>query len=611
LSRAQPSHSRRIRPLAPELVNQIAAGEVVERPASVVKELMENSLDAGASRIDLEVEQGGLRCIRVRDDGCGIHPDDLPLALHSHATSKISTLGDLDGVLSLGFRGEALPSIASVSRLQLTSRSGEEQRGWCLDPRADPPLPRPAAHPPGTTVEVRDLFFNVAARRKFLRTERTEFGHIEDVVRRLALSRFETGFHLKHNHRPIVLLPVALDRAQQEQRLAELCGRGFLEATVYLQQEVAGLRLWGWIASPGFNRSQADLQYLFVNGRSVRDRLVGHAIRQAYQDVLYHGRHPAYVLFLELDPALVDVNAHPTKHEVRFRDTRLVHDVVFRTLHRALGELQPGSAPALSSPATATHRAPQTDSPADGGLPRQQAMALNVQETLSAYQDLHPATPASTDPAVDGASADAPDTAPQADTAPPPLGYAIAQLHGVYILAENAHGLILVDMHAAHERIVYERLKRGLAEGGPITQPLLVPIALGLAPGEMRTLEEHQQLLASLGMEVAILGPGKAVIRQLPALLAQSDAEQLLHDVLVELQRHGHSNRLQEASHELLSTMACHGSVRAHRHLTIAEMNALLRDMERTERSGQCNHGRPTWIQLGLTELDRLFLRGR
>ena len=607
MSRASEPRPRRIRPLPPELVNQIAAGEVVERPASVVKELLENSLDAGAGRIELDIEQGGIKLIRIRDDGHGIHPDDMALALDSHATSKIADLMDLERVHSLGFRGEALPSIASVARLTLTSRTGEQGRGWCLDPRVDPRSPRPAAHPPGTTVEVRDLFFNVAARRKFLRTERTEFGHIEDTLRRLALSRFTTTFSLKHNQRPIVLLPAAREAQDREQRLVELCGRRFVESAIYLEQESAGLRLWGWIANPTFNRSQADLQYCFVNGRTVRDRLVSHAVRQAYQDVLYHGRHPAYVLFLELNPELVDVNAHPTKHEVRFRDARLVHEVFFRTLHRTLAELRPGTGstpPVQHQPGSpASETAPRSPSP------RQQPMALTVQETLSGYRDLHPPATTPVNPPATGPT-EGKQPADDAEPAPP-LGYAIAQLHGVYILAENSQGLVLVDMHAAHERIVYERLKQALEQGRLVTQPLLVPVGLGLDPGELRVLEEHQSLLASLGMEVDVLGPEQVVIRQLPALLAQTDAAQLLRDVLADLRRSGHSNRLSEASNQLLSTMACHGSVRAHRRLSIAEMNALLRDMERTERSGQCNHGRPTWTQLALAELDRLFLRGR
>ncbi len=581
----------RIQRLPAQLINQIAAGEVVERPASVVKELLENSLDAGATRIQIEVEQGGVRLIRIRDNGSGIHKDDLRLALCSHATSKIQSLADLEQVSSLGFRGEALPSIASVSRLTLYSRTTDEDRGWKLNGNE----PVPAPHPVGTTVEVRDLFYNTPARRKFLRTERTEFGHLEDVVKRLALSRFQMAVELRHNRRPVALLKVADGREAQEQRLSELCGRAFVDNGLYLDRAAVDLRLWGWVALPTFSRSQADLQYFFVNSRMVRDKLVSHAIRQAYQDVLYHGRHPAFVLYLELDPTLVDVNAHPAKHEVRFRETRLVYDFIFRTLSQVLAEVRPGDQPSSSQPPLVSAIAQSPPSPQ-----RQQSMALPVREQLAAYQSLHPLSESNeqTLPTLEA-------------TVSPPLGYAIAQLHGIYILAENEQGLVVVDMHAAHERITYERLKASLEQEGIRAQPLLVPVSMALSGRERQLLEEHAAVLSAVSVETSPIGPETVVVRQIPALLAGADVEQLLRDILADLAAYGRSRRVREAVDATLSTMACHGSVRANRRLNREEMNALLRDMERTERSGQCNHGRPTWVQLNLDELDKLFLRGR
>lgn len=582
----------RISRLSQQLVNQIAAGEIVERPASVIKELVENSLDAGATRIDIEVEIGGVRLIRVRDNGVGIHPDDLRLALASHATSKIASFDDLQRVFSLGFRGEALPSIAAVSRLTLTSRTAEQPNGWRLLSEGGAPDrdPAPAPHPPGTTVEVRDLFFNTPARRKFLRSERTEFGHLEDAVRRIALSRFDVAIDLRHNQRPAALLGRAETRIAQEQRLAELCGRGFLENVVFFDEHAADLRLWGWIARPVFSRSQADLQYFFVNGRVVRDRLAAHAVRQAYQDVLYHGRHPAFVLYLELDPALVDVNAHPAKHEVRFREARLVHDFLYRALRETLAGIRPADptpVPAVRSLATGVE-----------GACKQQNMHLRTLEQGVNYPDV--------DPSEAKPLIIADDPAPG-----PPLGYAIAQLHGIYILAENSAGLVLVDMHAAHERITHERLKHALEQDGIRSQPLLVPITLKVSRREARLIEENAALIADLGIEVAALGPEVVAVRSIAAVLSGTDAERLLRDVLADLSAHGTSSRPRETINQVLSTMACHGSVRAHRKLSLEEMNALLRDMERTQHSGQCSHGRPTWVQLGLDDLDRFFLRGR
>jgi len=588
--------------LPPQLINQIAAGEVIERPASVAKELIENSLDAGAKRIDVDVEQGGKLLIRVRDDGSGIGADELALALSRHATSKIGSLEDLERVRSMGFRGEALPSISSVSRLSLISRTPAEDSGWKVeaDGREQDLAPEPAPHPVGTTVEVRDLFYNTPARRKFLRADKTEFGHLEGVVKRIALARCDVAFNLRHNRRPVSVLAPAGDRVGQERRIAELCGNAFLEQAVHLDFEHAGLRLWGWIGLPTFSRSQQDMQFFYVNGRMVRDRLVTHAVRQSYQDVLFHGRHPAYVLYLELDPTLVDVNAHPAKHEVRFREGRLVHDFLFRTVAEALAGVRPGGhtpAPVLArEQAGPSASAPNVSAPQPSF--RQTPMDLPVAEAMSAYAALH-ASPE-------------PEASPQ--TAPgevPPLGFALAQLHGVYVLAQNAEGLVIVDMHAAHERITYERLKTAHEGEGIRSQPVLVPERISVSSREADAAEAHAQVFAELGFELDRQGPETLVVRRVPGLLRDADVPVLVRDVLADLIAHGSSRRLQEAYNEVLSTMACHGSVRANRQLTVPEMNALLRDMERTERSGQCNHGRPTWRQLSMAELDRLFMRGR
>ena len=622
----------RIQLLTPRLANQIAAGEVVERPASVAKELLENSLDAGATRIDVDAEQGGIKLLRVRDDGAGIEADDLPLALARHATSKIRELEDLERVLSLGFRGEALASISSVARLTLTSRRRGAAQAWQVEAEGRDMETRvqPAAHPDGTTVEVRDLFFNTPARRKFLRAEKTEFDHLQEVLRRLALTHFEVGFHLRHNGKSVLGLHPAKDEISRARRVASVCGPAFLEQALPLDVERNGLRLWGWVGLPTFSRSQADLQYFYVNGRMVRDKLVAHAVRQAYRDVLYNGRHPAFVLFLEIDPAVVDVNVHPTKHEVRFRDSRMVHDFLYGTLHRALADVRPedqlGAAPAPRSE-------PAVSGLAAGEFAGQQEMALAAQvpAAVEAPREVaatgtggfayRPAPPARPQPQAELQGAYREFFAPLAETPAaalpdgqgdvPPLGYALAQLKGVYILAENAHGLVLVDMHAAHERITYERLKSAMASEGLRGQPLLVPESLALSQREADCAEEHAEWFARLGFELQRLGPESLAIRQIPALLKQAQAGQLVRDVLADLLEYGSSDRIQAHLNELLATMACHGAVRANRRLTLPEMNALLRDMEHTERSGQCNHGRPTWTQLGMDDLDKLFLRGR
>ena len=589
-----------IRQLPDTLINQIAAGEVVERPASVVKELVENALDAGAKRIDIELEEGGVRLIRIRDDGGGIDAAELPLAVQRHATSKIASIDDLESVATLGFRGEALPSVASVSRFRLSSRRNGSEHGAMLQVEGGKlGEVAPHAHPTGTTVEVRDLFYNVPARRKFLRAERTELSHIEEWLRSLALARPDVELRVSHNGKASRRWKGEGDLLS-DVRLHEALGEDFARNALHVDHAGAGLRLHGWIAQPSYNRASADQQYLYVNGRSVRDRNVSHAVRQAFADVLFHGRHPAYVLFLELDPRGVDVNVHPAKHEVRFRESRLVHDFVYRTLHVALAETRAGSA---AMPMQQQHPSQTWSMPA----PQQSAMGLRVSDAPSAYAALYA-------PRNEAGTFETPAPIQMPDDAPgglPPLGFAIAQLHGIYILAENADGLIVVDMHAAHERIGYEKLKSAHDGSGLRMQPLLVPSSIAVSEREAEIAERDADTLAQLGFEVQRSGPQSLLLRSVPALLAHGDVEALLRDVLADLREHGTTRRVAETRDELLATMACHGAVRANRRLTVHEMNALLREMEATERSGQCNHGRPTWTRFNLAEIDRWFLRGR
>ncbi len=608
-----------IRRLPPQLISQIAAGEVVERPASIVKELLENSLDAGATQIQIEIEQGGLRLIRLRDNGHGIYKDELALALARHATSKITGFDDLQRIASLGFRGEALPSMASVSRLSLTSRIAGEKTGWRITGDGGDTLgePIPASHPLGTTVEVRDLFFNVPARRKFLRSERTEFGHIEDCIRRLSLTRFDCGFHLSHNQRMISQLTPATDTGSQLQRVAKLCGREFASSSVFVDRQEVGIHLHGWLGLPTVSRSQPDSQYLFVNGRPVRDRIITHAMRQAYQDALYQGRHPIVVLYLDIDPAQVDVNAHPTKNEIRFRESSRIHEGIRSIIQTALSEVRPGAAP---PPLTGMGErlsialGPAGSTRSSGGgsgyygsghtlSSNQHPLPLQMQEQIAAYGHLHPPIPDMASPASHLASS-------EADTIPP-LGYALGQLHGCYVLSENAAGLIIVDMHAAHERILYQQMKTALAEGSLKTQTLLIPVTLSINPRERQWIETQSHLFTQAGLDVELLGTDNAIIRQIPALLADTDSAGLVRDMLADLIAHEQSNRPETAILNVLSSLACHAAVRANRSLNLLEMNALLRDLERTDNGGQCNHGRPTWIPLTLDELDRLFQRGR
>jgi DNA mismatch repair protein MutL len=594
-----------IRVLPEQLIHQIAAGEVIERPASVVKELVENSLDAGSKRIDVDIEDGGARLMRVRDDGAGIERDELALALSRHATSKINTIDDLERVGTLGFRGEALPSIASVSRMRIASRTANAQVGYALSAdNGSLSALEPASQARGTTVEVRDLFFNVPARRKFLRAERTETQHITRMIERLALSCFEVGFSLSAARRSLADYPPAATQAERERRVAQVVGDEFMQNALYVEHEAAGCKLTGWLCQPTYARAQPDLQHFYLNGRMLRDRLVASAIRLGYRDVIFHGRHPAYVLFLEIDPRQVDVNAHPAKLEVRFRDGRLVHDFLFRSVERALRETYAGASAAAPASVSAllpdAAMWPHASSSRAGAHPfagAQSHLALRIAE-----------------PAISAAAfAGTTDAAASAEAQPetPPLGFALAQLHGVYILSQAPEGLILVDMHAAHERTTYERMKAALASGDVPSQPLLLPRVTSVSQGEADVLEEHAPSLLRLGLDVARSGPASVQVRAVPAFLKPTDLEELLQRICADLTATGATRGVEDALNEVLGTIACHGAVRAHRQLTIPEMNALLREMERTVRSDQCNHGRPTWTYVSLAELDRLFLRGR
>lgn len=601
-----------IQQLPPQLVNQIAAGEVIERPASVLKELLENALDAGATRIIVELEQGGMQSVRVSDNGFGVAKEELRLAVQRHATSKIKSMEDLEQINTLGFRGEALPSIASVSRFSMASNNNDEgNTGWviCTDGREFEQEVEPVRQIRGTTVEVRDLFFNVPARKKFLRTEKTELKHCDNVLRKIALSRFDVTLIAKHNDRNFLEVNACDFLSDGSDRVGQISGKQFAEQSIYLENSATDIQVKGWISLPTFSRSQADLQYFYVNGRAIRDKVIAHAIKLAYKDVLYHGRFPAFVLFLEMDPVQVDVNAHPTKHEVRFRQSRYVHDFIRHTVGKAIAETMPKQeqqgAEQYREIVDDYIRAAQTQSalPSNSYSPQSGSSNSHVRETGHAYStqtvneyDLLLKTPT--------------EEAHTAEEAPP-LGYAIEQLHGIYILAQNANGLVIVDMHAAHERIVYEQLKASYQQGDLATQPLLVPLTINVSSQEAALAEQHSEVFLKFGFHLERFGEDSIVVREIPSLLQQADVNTLVLDVLADLNVFGTSEKLEQANNELLSTMACYGSVRAHRKLTIAEMNALLREMEATERSAQCNHGRPTWVQLSIDQLDKLFKRGQ
>ncbi|WP_298595907.1 DNA mismatch repair endonuclease MutL [Zoogloea sp.] len=600
--------------LPDHLINQIAAGEVVERPASVLKEVLENAMDAGSTAVEVQLEQGGVRRIRVADDGCGIPKEELPLALERHATSKIASLDDLEHVGTMGFRGEALAAIAAVSRMSITSRFDGAPHAWRID--ADPRELSPAALNHGTVVDVADLYFNTPARRKFLKSEGTEFAHCDDVFRRLALARPDVALQLSHNGRVSLRLP----SGRREARVRALLGDDFLNAARLVEAEAGPLRLTGYASLPAYSRSSRDAQFFYVNGRFVRDKLVTHAIREAYADILHGSRHPAYVLFLELDPYGVDVNVHPAKIEVRFRDSRAVHQFVYHALKRTLAASGAGgladeairpepAAPAAETP-PASRQAPYFPPPQQGRLAMEPASRAYFDFAASARPE--PAAQAGFTPTTLAPRAGAPAPAPAmpAGDLAPPLGYALAQLHGVYILAQNEAGLILVDMHAAHERILYERLKT-LLDGTPGVQRLLIPAVFGVGAKDMATAEEHAELLERMGFEIAPAGPAELAVRSVPALLAAAPVGELVRSLLAELRDYPATEVVTARRNELLATMACHGAVRANRSLTLPEMNALLREMEATERADQCNHGRPTWTALTMADLDKLFLRGR
>jgi len=627
------SNETRIHQLPDHLINQIAAGEVVERPASIIKELLENSLDAGASDIRIDLEQGGLDRVRVRDNGRGMVADDLPLALNRHATSKIKSLEELQQVMTLGFRGEALPSIASVSRLTITSRTADDEDGNRIVYRPDAtPSQMPAPHPPGTTVDVQNLFYNVPARRKFMRTPRTEYSRAEAIVKTLAMAHPTVSFQINHNGKETFACSAATTDAEQDQRIAKILGKDFASAARRVMLDGPGVSLHGWIAEPSFSRSSGDMQYFFVNHRMVRDKVITHAVKQAYSDLIYHQRFPAFVLFLNIDPTAVDVNVHPGKHEVRFRDSQLVHGFVRRSLKDYLARVRPEGGEGVaedngapdgidrvvdvrSSQATDGGRgAPAPISPYASAAV-QRPMPLEVREQLQSMAKLGGASRQSSAPsaAEHSAQSSGETLASEGESNPamPPLGFARAHLHGVYILAENTEGMIIVDAHAAHERITYERLKASYEDNDVRSQALLVPITVNVSEAEAQRAQDEQDWLQQFGLTVDRQGPETLCIRSVPAILGQADAGGLLSDVLSELMSHDNSERLAAAVNEVLSSMACHGSVRANRALSLSEMNALLRQIESTPNSGQCNHGRPTWTSLSMADLDKLFLRGR
>ncbi len=602
-----------IHPLSDLLINQIAAGEVVERPASALKELLENSLDAGAGAIEVVLEQGGIKKLEVRDNGCGISKDELPLAVARHATSKITTLDDLEAVASMGFRGEALASIAAVSRLTITSRERDARHAWRIHVEdGQISAAEPAALLEGTTMSVADLYYNTPARRKFLKSDSTEYGHCDEMFRRIALARADIAFSLTHNQRAQWLLPAT--PSNPTERIGRILGEEFGASSLAVDEHGAHIRLWGLAGVPALAKSTRDNQYFYVNGRFVRDKLLMHAIREAYRDILHHERHPSFVLFLEIPPETVDVNVHPTKIEVRFRDGRAVHQFVRHALQKVLAQSKAGlteANPAVSPAVQPTYSPP----------PLQHSMPLQVNEAApthyataarpgwtppaTAAQPFQPAAfiPAASPAALSGMPETPPDN--------PPLGFALGQLAGIYILAQNDKGLVVVDMHAAHERITYERLKTAWDSRALTSQPLLIPHTFSASPVDVTTAEEHAATLQEIGFDITPLSPTTLAVRAVPSLLAKADIPALARALLQDIREYGASAVLTGQRNEVLATLACHGSVRANRQLTLPEMNALLRDMEATERSGQCNHGRPTWFALSLNDLDKLFMRGQ
>jgi DNA mismatch repair protein MutL len=611
-----------IRLLPDLLINQIAAGEVIERPASALKELMENSLDAGATEIVVQLEAGGVKLLRVRDNGRGIAQQQIPLALMRHATSKIASLYDLQRVASMGFRGEALASMAAVAHVALISRQADAEHAWKVE-AVDGSLSdaAPAAHALGTSVEMRELYFNTPARRKFLKSEATEFAYCEETFKRIALSRPDVAFSLQHNARMVWQLPVATlpalaaseeeRAAAMQQRITSILGKEFAQNAVQIERRAAGLHLYGTVTQPAYSKATRDSQYLFLNGRYIRDKVVAHAIRQAYQDILHHQRHPAFVLFLDMPPELVDVNVHPAKSEVRFRESQAMHQFIFHTLQQALsGPISTMNAAMndISSPVISAAPAPAWAGAGQGMYLQQQTMPLHMAAQPLAFYETMFGAQFNRD---ELAPINTPATPTTADSGIPPLGFALAQLAGIYILAQNQQGLVVVDMHAAHERIVYEKLKLALDGQQIPTQPLLIPVSFQADALDVATAEEEQAALHTLGFEIAPLSPTTLAVRAMPAMLKQSHAEAAARDVLHELREYGASRALTERRNELLGTLACHSAVRANQALTLTEMNHILREMENTERSGQCNHGRPTWFQMSIGDLDQMFMRGK
>ncbi len=617
-----------IRRLDDRLINQIAAGEVIERPASLLKELLENSLDAGADSIDIEIERGGMKRIEVSDNGFGIDKDELELALSRHATSKLNCFDDLYRINSLGFRGEALPSIAAVSKLRIASKITEANSAFEIQCHGGQFLagPAPCAREQGTTIEVTDLFYNTPARRKFLRTDTTEYKHIDQNIRKLALSRFEVGFRLSHNGKNMLDCPAAANESEKNQRISTICGEEFAQNNLHFSAEQADIKLEGWLGLPTFSRSQRDLQYFYVNGRAVREPMLAHAVKRAYADVMYSGRHPAFVLYMSISPEVVDVNVHPAKTEVRFKDTRQIHDFIYRTLNKVIADLRPGdnipparaqltsfaSDSQMNDPNTITPQTSQAYSSIANYQSRgrqstgQGAFRFNAEEQLKGYKALYP------DDSVSLQSVTTETQDPGQDAGEiPPLGFALAQLKGVYILSESAEGLILVDMHAAHERIGYEQLKRVFAEEPIMQQPLLVPIRVQLPEQSVRAAVENITIFERVGLIIETVGETELVVRQIPVVLNKVDVSGLIKDVLSDIAELGMSDRIEQTIHEIFASRACHGAVRANRRLSLPEMNALLRDMESVERSGQCNHGRPTWVSVSMDDLDKWFLRGQ
>ncbi len=598
--------NQKIHKLPSLLVDQIAAGEVIERPASVVKELVENAMDAGATRISIDIENGGKKSIKVTDNGYGLDKDDMSLAIERHATSKIGSLEDLEGLNSLGFRGEALPSIVSISRFTLISKTANSDYAFqlnCLGGKCE--AVKPAQHPLGTTIEVRDLFFNTPARRRFLKTDRTEFLRIDELIKRFALSRFDIGFSLIHNGKTVRSSQGGDSESNKKMRITQLCGKDFFENAFTIDEQRHGMRLYGWVAKPSWNRASADRQFFYINGRMIKDKLIGHAVRQAYQDVLFHGRVPAFVLYVEVDPTWVDVNVHPTKHEVRFRESQQVHGFIFGSLNHALSQTKPG---------TELHASGEIGLNTANITPIDYSkMQTALQFNRPAYHSGHVAEPAGNYlQSIAQASQSLPEMpAIETNEEMPPLGYAKAQIHGVFILAENKQGMVIVDMHAAHERITYEWFKTAIENEGIRSQTLLVPLAITVSERETHAVEQHQDWFNKLGIDLQVGSKESVIVRKVPTLLAKTDIESLIKDVLSEIVTLGSSSKIQASMNELLSSMACHGSVRANRQMTIVEMNALLREMEKTERADQCNHGRPTWVQMDMKQMDRLFLRGQ